>query len=206
MIYGIVAGAKRPDGAYVIGKDNVMPWYLPDDLKLFKQKTLGKIIIMGRKTFENLPQKPLPGRTTVVLTTQNNWEFPGVDVAHDVESIIEKYATSEQDHIYVAGGSEIYRQFLPFMQQLFFTTIYRNIQGDTVFPFTHSELLHHFIPVFSDHHISTVRPEKWDGDPQVHWDHVIYQCKNQKGNDNYVYFPQTQNTAGEIDEFVMPLL
>ena len=216
MIYGIVAAAKRPDGAYVIGKDNVMPWHLPDELKLFKKKTLGKTLVMGRKTFENLPQRPLPGRKTIVLTNQKDWEHPGVEVAHDVQSLIDKHATSDHDHLFVAGGSEIYKHFLPSMHQLMFTHIQHHIPGDTLFPLTHSEINKHFTPVESEHHISSVNPAKWNGNDEIHWDHVTYERKGSlmiakksflvfKTN-KYVHFPAVQNVSGEIHEFGMSLL
>lgn len=206
MIYGIVAGARRPDGAYVIGKDNVMPWHLPDELKLFKKKTLGKTIVMGRKTFENLPQKPLPGRKNIVLTTQKDWSHPGVEVAHDIQSLIDKHATSPHDHLYVTGGSEIYKQFLPATHQLLFTHIQHHIPGDTLFPLTHSEINEHFTPVESEHHVSTVNPAKWNGNDQVHWDHVTYERKGpllvaKKSllflkTSRYAYFPRNKRTIG----------
>lgn len=213
MIYGIVAGARRPDGAYVIGKDNVMPWHLPDELKLFKRKTLGKTIVMGRKTFENLPQKPLPGRKNIVLTTQKDWKYPGVEVAHDIQSLIDKHATSEHDHLYVTGGSEIYKQFLPVTHQLHFTHIEHHIPGDTLFPLTHAEINEHFTPVESENHVSAVNPDKWNGNDQVRWNHVIYERKGPfmiakksllvfKTN-KYVYFSSMKNRTGESDAFFM---
>lgn len=149
MLYAIVAGALRSSGHYVIGADNALPWSIPDDLKWFREMTLGKTLIMGRKTFEGLPVRPLPRRKTIVMTTQKEWSHDGVEVSHDAQALIEEYA-GEKD-AYVAGGSEIYRLFLPHCITLFMTHIDEEIEGDTMFPMTKAQIEREFtMQAFTD--------------------------------------------------------
>jgi len=124
----------------VIGRNNELPWHLPQDLKYFKSVTLGKPIIMGRKTFESIG-KPLPGRTNIVVTRQKNWSFSGVLVAKDIESALETAQAfrSEQNNIaeeiMVIGGAEIYRSALPIAHRVYLTRIDAKIDGaDAFFP------------------------------------------------------------------------
>ena len=124
----------------VIGRNNELPWHLPQDLKYFKSVTLGKPIIMGRKTFESIG-KPLPGRTNIVVTRQKNWNFSGVLVAKDIESALEAAQTfrTEQntiaEEIMVIGGAEIYRSALPIANRIYLTKIDARIDGaDAFFP------------------------------------------------------------------------
>jgi len=149
MLYAIVAGALRSSGHYVIGADNALPWSIPDDLKWFREMTLGKTLIMGRKTFEGLPVRPLPRRKTIVMTTRKEWSHDGVEVSHDPQALIEEYA-GEKD-AYVAGGSEIYRLFLPHCTTLFMTHIDEEIEGDTMFPMTKAQIEREFaMQAFTD--------------------------------------------------------
>ena len=142
MLYAIVAGALRPSGHYVIGADNALPWNMPDDLRWFRQMTLGKTLIMGRKTFEGLPVRPLPKRKTIVLTKQRGWSCDGVEVAHDPQELVKRY--SDEKDAYVAGGSEIYQLFLPHCITLFMTHIDEEMEGDTMFPMTKTQIEHEF--------------------------------------------------------------
>lgn len=124
----------------VIGRNNELPWHLPQDLKYFKSVTLGKPIIMGRKTFESIG-KPLPGRTNIVVTRQKNWSFAGVLVAKSVKEALEfgQQFRNEQDkladEIMVIGGAEIYRHALDIADRIYLTRIDAKIEkGDAFFP------------------------------------------------------------------------
>jgi dihydrofolate reductase len=116
----------------VIGKDNDLIWNLSLDLKRFKTLTSGHYIIMGRKTFESFP-KPLPNRTHVVITRQNNYKAPeGVLVVDSLEKAVELSKGDSQP--YIIGGGEIYKQALAFANRIELTRVHANFDGDTFFP------------------------------------------------------------------------
>ena len=117
---------------FVIGKDNWMPWDLPRDLQFFKEKTIGKTIVMGRKTFESF-KKPLKDRHHIVLTRQEDFSYPGVDVYHDIDALKQARETREDEVLVIAGG-EIYKQFLPVADRLYITYIDATFEGDTYVP------------------------------------------------------------------------
>ncbi len=114
----------------VIGNGNALPWRIPEDLARFKALTLGNTLIMGRKTYESIG-RPLPGRTTVVLTRREDFAAPGVLVAHDREAALSLVAGPTA---FVAGGADVYRLFLPFASKLFLTRVHGVYDGDTSFP------------------------------------------------------------------------
>ncbi|MRI32551.1 dihydrofolate reductase [Endozoicomonas sp. OPT23] len=120
-----------------IGINNKMPWYLPGDLRYFKAVTMGKPIIMGRKTFDSL-RKPLPGRTNIVITRDKEWTHEGVKVVHtlaDAISLAEDVALiNGQGEVMVIGGAEIYRLALPQADRLYLTRVYQSFEGDAFFP------------------------------------------------------------------------
>ncbi|WP_026886786.1 dihydrofolate reductase [Clostridium beijerinckii] len=130
MISIIVAIAKDN----VIGKDNKLLWHISEDLKRFKKITTGKKMIMGRKTFESLPGI-LPNREHIVLTRDNNFNVDSdmVTIEHNFNSLLQKYLECE-DEIFVIGGAEIYKQFLPYAKKLYLTKIDEEFEGDTYFP------------------------------------------------------------------------
>jgi dihydrofolate reductase len=118
----------------VIGRDNGMPWHLPDDLKYFKARTMGKPMLMGRKTFESIG-KPLPGRTSIVLTRDREWRAPdGVVVVHSLEEALERASASAASELCAIGGAEVFRLVWPLAKRLFLTRIHATIPGDTFFP------------------------------------------------------------------------
>ncbi|KQL45706.1 dihydrofolate reductase [Brevibacillus choshinensis] len=123
MISLIVAYARNQ----VIGKDGVMPWHLPADLKHVKELTTGKTIVMGRKTFESLG-RPLPNRRNVVLTRNHEFQPDGVDVVHTKQEVM------ALGDVIIFGGSEIYKQFLDVVDRLYITEIDLEADGDTFFP------------------------------------------------------------------------
>lgn len=116
------------DDAGAIGKDGKLPWHLPNDLKFFKKTTTGKTILMGRKTFESMGSRPLPNRENYVLTRQQGYEAPGATVVHSLSEL------PEDVDIYVIGGSEIFKMFLPEADVLVRTKISGKFDGDTFFP------------------------------------------------------------------------
>lgn len=115
----------------VIGKDNDMPWYLPADLAYFKKTTLGKPIIMGRKTYESIG-RPLPGRKNIVISRDDEYRAEGVEVVGSVEAALA--LVSDVEEVMVIGGGAIYKHCLPAAQRLYITHIDANIAGDTYFP------------------------------------------------------------------------
>ena len=122
----IVARARNG----VIGKDNAMPWYLPEDLKHFKRTTLGKPVIMGRKTWESLP-KALPGRLNIVITRQADYVAEGATVLTSVEDALE--AVKDMPDAFIMGGAEIYRQTMDRVTVAHITVINADFEGDAVF-------------------------------------------------------------------------
>ena len=127
MITLIVAVADNG----VIGRDNTLPWHLPDDLKRFKRLTLGKPIVMGRKTFDSIG-KPLPGRQNIVVTRDANYRREGVTVVNDVDAALRAAGTAPE--IMVIGGAELFRTLLPRAGRLHLTRVHGNIEGDVVWP------------------------------------------------------------------------
>jgi dihydrofolate reductase len=123
MISLIVAYARNQ----VIGKEGVMPWHLPADLKHVKELTTGKTIVMGRKTFESLG-RPLPNRRNVVLTRNRDFQPDGVDVVHTKEEVL------ALGDVIIFGGADIYKQFLDVVDRLYITKIDLEVEGDTFFP------------------------------------------------------------------------
>ncbi len=115
----------------VIGKDNSLIWHLPADLKHLNETTLGKPIIMGRKTFESVG-KPLPGRTNIVISRNSDYPAPGCLLATSVEQAVAMI--SGQPEIFIAGGEEIYKQALPLAEKMYITVIDHVFDGDTFFP------------------------------------------------------------------------
>ncbi len=129
----IVAMAKNR----VIGIDNRLPWHLPADLKHFKARTLGKPIIMGRKTYQSIG-RPLPGRLNIVLTRSDGFSADGVSVVHSIEQALavaaEAPVSSDQPELMVIGGEQIYRAFMAVAQRLYITEVDVEVEGDAWFP------------------------------------------------------------------------
>jgi dihydrofolate reductase len=115
----------------VIGHDNRLPWHLPADLRHFKQVTLGKPVLMGRKTHESIG-RPLPERTNIVVTRDRSYTAPGCVVAHSVESALK--AAEGCAEAMVIGGTEFYRQLLPITDCIYLTLVHAAFEGDAFFP------------------------------------------------------------------------
>jgi dihydrofolate reductase len=115
----------------VIGRDNALPWHLPEDLKRFKRLTMGKPIVMGRKTYESIG-KPLPGRHNIVVTRDANYRREGITVVHDVDAAVA--AASDASEIMVIGGADLFRLFLPHAGRVHVTRVHAQIDGDVMWP------------------------------------------------------------------------
>ena len=121
------------DRNYLIGKDNWIPWNIPNDLGFFKAMTTGKTIIMGRKTFESFG-KPLPNRHHVVLTRNQAFNADGCVIFHQIEDVLEYVKQFADQEVIVIGGAEIYQQFLKYADRLYITYIDEEFEGDTHLP------------------------------------------------------------------------
>lgn len=115
----------------VIGANNAMPWHLPDDLRRFRTLTMGYPILMGRKTHEAIG-RPLPGRRNLVMTRDAAQSFPGCEVITCIEEA--QQVCQESEVLFVIGGAELYRLFLPLAHRIELTIIHRHFEGDTYFP------------------------------------------------------------------------
>jgi len=115
----------------VIGRDAGLPWRLPEDLRRFKATTIGKPILMGRRTYESIG-RALPGRLNLVLTRSPQWSAPGVVVVHTLAAALAAAAGAPE--LMVIGGAEIYRLVLPHAQRILLTRVHAELDGDTFFP------------------------------------------------------------------------
>jgi dihydrofolate reductase len=115
----------------VIGNDGELPWRLSDDLKRFKAVTMGKPIVMGRKTFESIG-RPLPGRLNIVITRQNDFAADGCEVVQSIEKAVEVAGAVEE--VMVIGGSQIYAAFLQMADRVYLTRVHTDVEGDALFP------------------------------------------------------------------------
>ena len=117
-----------------IGKDNQLLWHLPEDLRHFRDTTRGKPVIMGRKTWESIPDafRPLPGRHNIVVTRNTDYAAPGATLAGSLEEAIAQ--AGDENEIFVIGGAELYRQALPIADRLHLTEVDQAYEGDAFFP------------------------------------------------------------------------
>ena len=127
----IVAADKN----WGIGKDNKLLVSIPADMKLFRQETTGKVVVMGRKTLESFPNGlPLKNRTNIVLTRNENYDGKGALVLHTIEDVLEEIGKYPSDQVYCIGGDSIYRQFLPYCNVAHVTKINFAYEADSFFP------------------------------------------------------------------------
>ena len=115
-----------------IGINNSMPWHIPEDFAFFKQYTLGKPVVMGRKTWESLPKKPLPGRRNLVVSRQSDWQAAGAEHAASLQAALALLA--DEAEIIIMGGAEIYAQAMPMATDLRITEVALTVAGDAFFP------------------------------------------------------------------------
>jgi dihydrofolate reductase len=123
----IVAMAKNR----VIGADNRIPWHLPNELKLFKSLTMGHHIVMGRRTYESIGRL-LPGRTSVIVTRQPEYDVPGAIVVHSLKEALS--AAAGDSETFVIGGAELFRETLPIADRIYLTVVDAEPEGDTLMP------------------------------------------------------------------------
>ncbi|MCP2036274.1 dihydrofolate reductase [Planomicrobium sp. HSC-17F08] len=116
----------------VIGKDNQLPWHIPEDLAYFKKHTIGKGIVMGRNTYESIG-RPLPKRRNIVVTRNPEYRADGIDVVHNLDEAI-RLAKEQHEEVMVIGGEQIFRTILPQADRLYITLIKQEFDGDTFFP------------------------------------------------------------------------
>jgi dihydrofolate reductase len=118
----------------VIGKKGAIPWHISDDMKRFKALTIGHTVVMGRKTWDSLPRKPLPGRVNVVVTRQEGWQAEGAVVA----SSLGQATSGTSGTVMVIGGAEIYERALPLASRIELTEVHKDFEGDAQFQLNRS--------------------------------------------------------------------
>lgn len=116
----------------LIGKDNQLPWHLPADLQYFKKVTMGKPIVMGRKTFDSIG-RVLPGRENVIVTRNRSYTNDNCTVLHSVDEV-KQFAEASEQEVFIIGGAEIFKEILPVADRLYITEIQESFEGDTYFP------------------------------------------------------------------------
>jgi dihydrofolate reductase len=118
----------------VIGRDNGIPWRIPEDMEHFRVLTTGHAVVMGRRTWESLPERfrPLPGRHNVVVTRNPDWHAEGAERAASLEEALG--LLGDEEHVFVIGGAELYRTALPLADELLLTEVDLDVAGDTFFP------------------------------------------------------------------------
>lgn len=130
----------------VIGSGNQLPWRLPDDLKRFKALSLGKPIVMGRKTFDSIG-RPLPGRLNIVVSRRSGLAIPGCQVVTSIDDALA--AAQPAPEVVIVGGADIYRQILPRVRTIHLTRVHANVEGDVLFPELHQ---HEWREVVKEYH------------------------------------------------------
>ena len=131
MIISLIVAAATNNG---IGKNNQLLWHLPKDLQIFKKITWAMPVIMGRKTFESLSGKPLPGRLNIVITRQKDWKPEGVVVVNSLNDALFVAESADYKEVFVAGGGEIYKETLPIAHKVYLTRVQAEPDADTFFP------------------------------------------------------------------------
>lgn len=114
----------------VIGADGKIPWHIPEDLRWFKELTMGGTLLMGRVTYDSIG-RPLPGRSTIVMSRQNGLDLSGVQVIRDLSGL---HRVDIRGEVFVVGGSEVYRVALPYCRDLYLTEVKQEVAGDRKFP------------------------------------------------------------------------
>jgi dihydrofolate reductase len=128
MISIIVAIAENRG----IGKNNDLLWHIAEDLKRFKRITSGHPVIMGKRTFESLPRRPLPNRRNIVITDIPGEQIDGCEMAYSIEGAVAKCNPAEEN--FIIGGASVYRQFLPIADRLYLTMVHKSFDADVFFP------------------------------------------------------------------------
>ena len=116
-----------------IGKNNELLWHIKEDFKFFKEKTTGHVLVMGQKTFESIG-KPLPNRTTIVLSNDPEFKIEGVVIARNFEEVFEKARELEKEEVFICGGGSVYAQTIGMVDKLYLTVVKKDFEADTFFP------------------------------------------------------------------------
>ena len=155
-----------------IGKDNDLLWRIPDDLRRFKQLTTGNTVIMGKRTWESLPRRPLPGRVNIVITDIPGERIEGSVTAYSIVDALEKCAGSKE--VFIIGGGSIYRQFMPLADRLYITHVHNKAPADIYFPAIDPGIW------------EVVHREEFpaDNEGEVPYDYVIYERRSNQTGDN----------------------
>jgi len=133
MIISIIAALSQN---HIIGKNNTLPWRLPDDMKYFMQTTKGHYVIMGRKNYQSIPEKfrPLPNRTNIVITKQPDFEAPGCRIVHSLPDAIALAKKADQEEVFLIGGAGIYKEGISLADRMYLTEIMGSMDGHVYFP------------------------------------------------------------------------
>ncbi len=128
-LISIIAAVTENNG---LGKNNDLLCHVPGDLKRFKEITTGHAVVMGRKTYESLPRKPLPNRKNIVISTQTNLAFEGCTIVQSITEAMNEMSNAQEN--FIIGGAKVYELFLPYAQKLYLTHIHKNFDADVFFP------------------------------------------------------------------------
>ncbi len=131
MIISLIAAASENN---VIGKNNQLPWTLPNDMRYFKNMTWGMPVIMGRKTFESMDNIPLPGRVNIVITRQKVWKAKGAAVVNNWDDAMFVVKDSDFAEVFVIGGGEIFTESIKKANRIYMTRVHATVEGDSFFP------------------------------------------------------------------------
>lgn len=142
-----------------IGKDNKMLWHISEDFKLFKKTTMGKVILMGRKTFDSIG-RPLPGRTSIVVTRNKDWSYEGVHVVHSLQEGIDLAIKLDiSDELVICGGGNIYTQAMPLIDTMYLSLVDFDGEADTFFP---DYNISDYKEISTAQYAATQKSPKWD--------------------------------------------
>jgi dihydrofolate reductase len=121
----------------VIGKDNRLIWHMPADMRFFREKTMGHCVITGRKNYESIPEKfrPLPGRTNIVITRDNQYKAPNAIVVHSIEEALAYARKQNETECFIIGGANVFEQVMHVTDTIYYTKIFHSFEGDVHFPF-----------------------------------------------------------------------
>lgn len=164
MIELIAACAPDVDGNLVIGNNGAIPWHISDELRLFREKTVGHPIVMGRKTYESIGKKALSDRQNIVLTSQKEYSAPRCIVIEDAMKIVEDYKFT-WEKCFIIGGADIYKFFWPYADKIHITKIDLVVSGDTFLPFSWNDIEKYFRQISLHAH----------NDNQIDWRHIVYE-------------------------------
>jgi dihydrofolate reductase len=140
----------------VIGRDGTLPWRIPEDMKWFKARTAGRPLVMGRKTWESFPKRPLPGRTNIVVTRDKAYRAEGAVVVNSLDGALDAARGEQPEEIMIIGGSEIYRAALPIARRIYLTRVHGEFAGDTNFAVIDNEQWN--VTIAGDYPSSAERP------------------------------------------------